>query len=145
VNRKSLILRWGLVGLLAAAALVLLLLPPKRADLIATFDSSHTQIIELQPKTTLKLSDTQRVMFAIYDPEVQMVQICIRQPEKERPIAASADASFLVDNVYRHANVYMGLDNWLWYHYSSHFLQNVEPFSELTFQQDGQSIDFTMP
>ena len=145
MNRKPLILRWGLTGLLVAAVLVLLLLPPKRADLIATFDSSHSQIIELQPKTTLKLSDTQQVMFAIYDPEVQMVQICIRQPEKERPIAASADASFLVDNVYRHANVYMGLDNWLWYHYSSHFLQNVEPFSELTFQQDGQSIDFTMP
>jgi len=145
MNRWPIIIRWAVTGILILITLIFLLLPPKQSDLISTFDSSHTQIIELQPKTTLKLSDTQQVVFAIYDPEVQMVQICIRQPEKERPIAASADASFLVDNVYRHANVYMGLDNWLWYHYSAHFLQNVEPFSELTFQLDGQSIDFTMP
>ena len=145
MNRKSLILRWGLVGLLAAAALVLLLLPPKRADLIATFDSSHTQIIELQPKTTLKLSDTQRVMFAIYDPEVQMVQICIRQPGKQHPATGYRDAAFLVDDVSCHDIVYTGLDSWLWYHYCAYFLQNVGPFSELSFTMDGQSIDFTMP
>ena len=145
MNRWPIVIRWAVTGILILITLIFLLLPPKQADLIATFDSSHTQIIELQPKSTSDLSDTQRVMFAIYDPEVQMVQICIRQPEKQAPSTGYPDASFLVDNVFRHANVYMGVDQWLWYHYSAYFLQDVEPFSEVTFQLDGKRIDFIMP
>lgn len=145
MNKKPIIIRWVLTGILVLITLVILALPPKQSDLISTFDSSHSQIIDLQPKTTLDLSDTQTVVFAIYDPEVRMVQVCIRQPEKGRPTAGSHDASFLVDNVIRHAGVYMGLDNWLWYHYAAYFLQDVEPFSELTFKLDGQSVGFTMP
>ena len=122
-----------------AVGIFLLSIPSKEILLIT--DSTHERVKFLSFSTT-SLSSQYAVKFVAYDPDCDMIQICISAPKNDRTLFDGEKITFNIDG-FSYKSHSLAIKSGIWKDYFNFLLENIPSFDTMNVEYIGGTIDVT--